>query len=177
MQSVPKEFSARRDWPTGFTLLELIVSMLASTALVAGLSSTLFVATQIVDPPKSPNAATANAFMDLERILQDLRYAIRVHELSSHRLDVEVPDRDGDGSTERVRLVWSGGSGDPVTWEWNDEPAIPIVQDVHNWGVTRRMLETGEIVLLEMDLQVGSASYGRVQSQIDLPNRPEMVAN
>ena len=177
MRPVQRQFNLLRDWPTGFTLLELIVSMLASTALVAGLSSTLFVATQIVDPPQSPNTSTANASMDLEQILQDLRYATQVYELSSHRLDVEVPDRDGDGSAERIRMVWSGELGDPVTWELNSEPAIPIVQDVHNWSVTRRMLGTGEIVLLEMDLQVGLGAAGQVQSQIDLPNRPEIVEN
>lgn len=157
---------------SGLTLLELMVSMLASTALVAGLSSTLFVATQIVDPPSRPDRVTAQASLEVDRLLQDLRYATLIHEMDDRTVDIDVADRDSDGLSERIRIVWSGVAGDPITRSINGDSAVPLVQNVFEMQMTSQATDSGEIVSLGMRLQIGPSSTGLVQSRIDLPNRP-----
>ncbi len=158
----------------GFTLLELLVSLLASTALIVGLSSSLFIATQIVTPPTRSDRVAAQSSMEIEQLLQDLRYASLVHELSDRVIDVNVADRDSDDHPERIRISWSGVAGAPVIRQVNDDEGIVLMQNVHVWDVDSQALESSEVVSIGVTLQVGASSEGLVRSRIDLPNRPTL---
>ncbi len=174
---MPRQSARRCGQRAGLTLLELLVSMTASTALIAGLSSALFIATRMIEPPQRPNHETAESARECEQLLQELRYITSIESVGENLLDIEVPDRDEDGISEYVRIQWSGVAGESLMWTMNDEPSIPIVNDVHDWQLSTQLADTGEVVSIGMRLQVGSHSVGEVWSTIDLPNRPRIVSN
>ncbi len=115
-----------RGTRNGFTLLELITAMLASTVLVASLAATVLISTSLMKtPPNDQDDWHDREIAD--RLAGDLRYATGVNEAVGYGFQITKPDSTSgspetasyesytDGLTRRV------GSG-PVM---NLDPAAP----------------------------------------------------
>ena len=113
----------------GYTLVELVVAIVASSMLIVGLASSIFIATQIVDPGKRTQQIL-DASETIRIIDDELRYANDIVDRSSTAIEFIVHDRTGDGQMDRIRYEWSGSSGDPLTKTMNGSTQAIIVPSV-----------------------------------------------
>jgi hypothetical protein len=124
--SLPSTSENLRGTRSGFTLLELITAMLASTVLVASLAATVVISTELMKtPPNDQDVWHDREIAD--RLAGDLRYATEVNEAVGYGFEITKPDSTSgspetasyesymDGLTRRV------GSG-PIM---NLDPAAP----------------------------------------------------
>ena len=94
----------------GFTMLEMMVAMVASAFLLAGLGSVMFIARQIAYSPTAA-ARRAKTADIVNQISDELRYATVITQQTSQILEFVVADRNNDGTAEKIRYEWSGTAG------------------------------------------------------------------
>ena len=112
-----------------FTLIEMVVSVLAGSILITGMASAIYMATSASDRGKGLETSV-NAALAMNQMSVDLAEALVFHERGTTAVEFDVSDRDGDGNPERVRYEWSGVAGDPLQVVVNAEPASAILPDV-----------------------------------------------
>ncbi len=118
----------------GFTMLELMVAMVASVFLMAGLGSVMFIARQIA---YSPTAAERRAKTGdvINQISDELRYATVITQQTSQILEFVVADRNNDGTAEKIRYEWSGAAGEPLRKSVNGATAVDVLTSVYAFNV------------------------------------------
>jgi len=123
----------RHTLRSGYTLVELIVASASSMLLLAGMGASIFIASKAFDESDSQAFTSVAAGNVADEIMTEMQYATRFHERTPYAVTFGIPDRDGDGSEEKLRYAWSGVAGDPLTKQLNgsDPPAV-LVDDVQN---------------------------------------------
>src|SRR2546425_414614 len=102
-----------------FTLVEAVLSLIITSILCLAIGSALTVASRALPQNDSPASAGLTGAFAIEQLSSDLIAALCIAERSATTLAFTVPDRNGDGSPERIRYAWSGTIGDPLTREYN----------------------------------------------------------
>jgi hypothetical protein len=161
----------------------MLVSLAASSVLVGGVASAVFVATQAVVAPSGPTGAAAASASRAAELLAELHFAATVTERTATSVTVTVADRTGDGLAETVRYAWSGTAGDPLTRQYNGGTVAVFAADVHRFSLSYRGrvepdlagVPRNVLTAVRLDVQVGAAAAGRVEAATDLLNRPEDV--
>ena len=75
----------------GFTLLELVVALIAATVLTASLAATVLISTELLEVPPDEKAVWKdNAIQD--RLASDLRFATSIDETPSEGFVISRPD-------------------------------------------------------------------------------------
>ena len=110
------------------------MSMAASTVLVSGLASTLYISSHALDESVSHRQSTRAGIL-LNDLMSDLTHAQIFLERSPTTLRFVVPDRDGDGLQETIRYSWSGTAGDPLVYQYNDRSARNLAESVHYFNI------------------------------------------
>src|SRR5437867_3033614 len=108
---------------SGFTIVELMVAMVASAFLLAGLGSIMFIARQVAYSPTAA-ARRAKASDIMGQISDELRYATIITQQTPQILEFVVADRNNDGTAEKIRYEWSGIAGDPLRKTVNGGTAV-----------------------------------------------------
>ncbi len=121
-----------RDTGTGFTLVELMIGLVSSSMLVAGLASAIFISSQALDLDSSTSRQSAIASEVLGKLTADLALARSFSERTATAVTFDVPDRDGDLHPETIRYAWSGTPGDSLTYQYNGGTEITIATDVQS---------------------------------------------
>jgi hypothetical protein len=104
----------------GFTLIEVSAGLIASAFLLAGLAGSIFLATQANRTDLGPFRNSSAAAFALDEVTRELSYATKVRSVTPGRsVEVEVPDRTGDGAADVVRYEWSGTAGAPLQRQFN----------------------------------------------------------
>jgi hypothetical protein len=121
--------------PRAFTMLEMMVAVVASAFLLAGLGSIMFIARQIAYSPTAAarRAKTADV---INQISDELRYATFITQQSAQILEFVVADRNNDGAVEKIRYEWSGVAGDSLRKTVNSGTAVDVLTSVYAFGVT-----------------------------------------
>lgn len=119
----------------GFTLMEVVVAMVASVFLLAGLGSVMLIARQIAYTPAASvhRLEAAGAF---DELADELRFATYVTERSPGAIEFVVTDRTGDDVPERIRYSWSGTAGDPLLKTVNGGTPSPLIDAVEQLQFT-----------------------------------------
>ncbi len=120
----------------GFTLAELLVSVVSMAVLMAGIASTIVLTTRAVDDGTNPAARIRAATSALDLFIQDAGCALTISENTITALVFTVPDRDADGQDESIRYEWLGAPGDPLTRQYNGGPVVNILEDVQQLFVS-----------------------------------------
>ncbi|MCH8963813.1 MAG: prepilin-type N-terminal cleavage/methylation domain-containing protein [Planctomycetes bacterium] len=128
--------TTRTERRTGFTLLELVMSLAVTAILMGGLTSAMLLATQALPDDRRPAEATVAATETANRIAFELAYALSFSERSAHAIAFTVADRDGDGDPESIRYEWSGTPGDALTYEYNGSAAVNLLASVRGFSLT-----------------------------------------
>ena len=126
--------------PSGYTLIELMVSMATASFIIGGLASSLYIASRGFDQGGMAQRTEADRVLD--RFVADAEHALSFSERTATAAAFTVPDRNGDGQPDAIRYAWSGTPGDPLTYEYNGSAPETIAEDVHHFnltGVTRFM--------------------------------------
>jgi prepilin-type N-terminal cleavage/methylation domain-containing protein len=119
----------------GFTMLEMIVAMVASAVLLAGLGSVMFIARQVAYAPTAANRRSKTADI-VNQISDELRYATVILQQTPQILEFVVADRNSDGTSEKIRYEWSGAAGDPLRKTINGGTVVDVLPSVNSFVVT-----------------------------------------
>ncbi len=117
------------------TLVEMVVAMVASAVLLAGLGSVMMIARQVADTP-SAAVHRAVAADVVNQIAEELRYATLVIPQTPQILEFVVADRNSDGTAEKIRYEWSGTPGDPLYKKVNTAAAVAILDSVDEFAAS-----------------------------------------
>jgi hypothetical protein len=117
---------------SGYTMLEMIMSLAAATALLAGMGSSIFIANQVFDG-KSASVARSKAADVQADMLNDLRHATSFTARSSTAATFSVPDRDGDGKGETISYSWAGAPDYRLRYSLNNGNPITLLDDVRDF--------------------------------------------
>jgi prepilin-type N-terminal cleavage/methylation domain-containing protein len=153
----PPNFARRR----GFTLVELVLSVVILSIILLGLQSAALLAgrASAVERDSGP-AAVLSAAGAVEQLSTDLTYALSVTELASGAITFTVPDRNNDGADDTIRYAWSGTPGQPLTRAVNGGTPAVVAADVREFALTyekrqrslpQTFAESGEVVLSRND--------------------------
>lgn len=134
--STQRRTALRRDSGAGFTLIELMVGLVSSSMLVAGLSSAIYISSQALDLNSSASRQFVIASEVLGDMAADLALARSFSERTATAVTFDVPDRDGDLHPETIRYAWSGTPGDPLIYQYNGGTEITIAADVQSLTLT-----------------------------------------
>jgi len=127
--------SRRRAIRGGYTLLELVISSSIGAILVAGLSGSLYIASQSFDRNLAVDDQ-ASAQELLAQMMRDLHQANRFSERTTTAVTFTVPDRTGNGIQETIRYSWGGAAGDPLTYEYNGSAVVVLARSVQNFDLS-----------------------------------------
>jgi prepilin-type N-terminal cleavage/methylation domain-containing protein len=130
-----KSFNRNHRWPRAFTMLEMMVAMVASAFLLAGLGSVMYIARQVAYSPTAADRRAKSADI-VNQISDELRYATVITQQTSQILEFVVADRNNDGTAEKIRYEWSGTAGDPLRKTVNGNTAVDVLPSVYAFAVT-----------------------------------------
>ncbi len=119
-----------------YSLVELLVASAVSTLLLAGMASSIYIASQALDIDQGTSAVRSANLRAIDQVLRDVRHALAFTERTATTMTFAVPDRDGDGANETIRYAWSGIAGDPLTYELNGASGGPLIRRVDNIDFT-----------------------------------------
>jgi prepilin-type N-terminal cleavage/methylation domain-containing protein len=168
---------------SGHTLLELVVSVAVSGILLAGIASTLYVATRATDDGQSPWRGTCEGRMIAEEIASELTYATSFAERMPDAVEFTVADRGSDEVDEKIRYAWSGTPGDPLTRQYNGGTVVEILRDVHEFSLAYRVQTVVKpttryyLRSVEVTIQAGPDAATRVQTAAVVLNAPEVPSS
>lgn len=95
------------------SLVELMIAVTASSMLMAGLASTMFIARQSINVA-AVNPSIVRAAAAMEDLTHDLMFADGFNVRTTTAVEFSVPDRTGDSNAETIRYEWSGVPGAPL---------------------------------------------------------------
>lgn len=130
--------------PNAFTLIELVLSMAITTALLGGISAAIFLAGRAVPDGRSLEETTVRTADIADQIAADLYCSLWFQKHVAKTAKFTVPDRDGDGLPDKIRYRWSGTAGDPLTRTFNDGTAVEVLPDVREFEVTYELASVDE---------------------------------
>lgn len=181
--------SHRRHHPTtsrnaryGYTLMEMVASVAATTILVAGMGSVVMVAARSTSESTVP-ALQIQASTALHEIASELQFAIAFTERTATAVEFTVADRDADAAVETIRYAWSGTPGDPLTRQYNGAAVVDYLANVHAFDYTDLVrtvtfcdgTETHHVYQCDLALQAGPDSSARITSTLKTFNAPEVA--
>ena len=133
-----------------YTMVELMVSIAASSMLMVGMASTMYISFRMVDPDTSVDVVLDASETTLT-LTDELRYAIYITERSTTMIQFVVPDRTGDSINDVIRYEWSGTAGDELMRAFNHGTAESAVEDVHAFALTYDTQTTTESIPTEKE--------------------------
>ncbi len=113
----------------GFTMMEIIVALSISTAVMLGVVSLLSLASNAVPQPGGVQETAVDGADLLARLTSDLACATQITQADATEITLVVPDRTGDAVAETISYSWGAGVGDPVIRDYNGR-ATAILQEV-----------------------------------------------
>lgn len=120
---------------TGHTLLEMMLSLVLLSIVMASVGSAVMFASQAIPDEESPVGSLLSDSSVLSRIAEDLALAQYIIEKTDRAITVVVPDRTGDNIPDRIRYAWSGTYGEPLFFQLNDEAASIVIQSVATFSL------------------------------------------
>ena len=142
--NAPRLAGARAGSDRAFTLIELIVSLAIVSILIGATGSIMVLASRAVPDGTSVAERSVSASSAADQIATELSGAVYVPLRSSRAITFLVPDRDGDGSPERISYSWSGTSGDPLTRTYNGAASGVVLSSVDDLTFTYEIRSVSE---------------------------------
>ena len=162
----------RRPLLAGFTLVEVILSLVVLSIIMATMTSAmqLMLRTASTSQNDVPSQASLSRTA-ADQIVDDLKLALTIPEQLATAVTVTVPDRDGNSTPETIRYAWSGVSGASLTRQYNGSAAVSIADNVTAFNVQHFLktvgptpppspVESGEQLLVASDTAASIASLG-----------------
>ena len=148
---------------TGFTLVELLVSLGICTLLIVCLNSSLTLTLRSATPPSdSPVLAHIRTGEGADRVLSDLSVAQSFTINTATDVEFKVPSRDGDTTADTIRYQWNGPPNTQLLRSYNGGPLNLFAAGIQEFELsylTRSMgpplppppVESAEVLLMQHD--------------------------
>ena len=168
----------RRQPPTrlsGFTLIELVVSMAIGFLLLGGMGSAILIASHALPARNTAPDAILRAADVVEQMAGELHCAVTLGQRSATDVEITVPDRDGDLATETIRYTWAGKPGDPLKRKYNGGIPVKVAEDVQEFElsyVIQSSPSPSNPVSVGITLRLGTDARTRVQTAVQILNAP-----
>lgn len=167
----------------GYTLIEVVASVAATSILLAGMGSVVMVAARSTDEDALP-MRQIEASLSLQEILADLEYAVSFSERTATAVAFTVADRNADTTAETIRYTWSGTPGDPLRRKYNGGTEVDYLSSVHVFEYSDRVkaatsydgTETHHVRQCSLVLQIGDDAAARTIGSVMTRNAPEVAA-
>lgn len=161
----------------GYTLIELVVSMIGVSVLAAGLAASLSIATQSLSVGDGDLADARAAHRVLAQLHRDAQSATAFSELTPSSVAMTVPDRDGDSVPEVIRYAWSGVVGDPLTAAYSGQGERNIAENVQSFSLAwlTRYMEGVSNLPIVLFVSSQSPSGGEVTPSADEQLRADLM--
>jgi prepilin-type N-terminal cleavage/methylation domain-containing protein len=146
-----------RRVPAGFTLIELIVSLVIMSILLGSMASAVILAGHALPDGDDPLDRTALAVAAVDRIARDLALADPLIAADSNEVRFYVPDRGhGAAGPEKIIYAWSGVTGDPLTYTYNSGSAVTVCENVYDLSLeyireAKPLLDAPRVLLVVSD--------------------------
>lgn len=145
----------------GFTLIEVVVSLLVTSVLLGAMVSAVLLASHAIPDPNRPDTAALDAVATLESIAVELETATAIVAMSDHAIEFEVADRtsDDDDAAERIRYEWDGTAGAPLWRRFNADAPVAVVGSVQSFVIApaTELVDRGEAPTVTSTEQVFAA--------------------
>jgi len=151
MSDVPRRVVMSRR--SGLALAEVLVSLVTVTVLMGGIASAIVLTSHALPDPDRPSDAALQGYRALDQMAAELRLATSVNVRSTQTIEFTVTDRDKDSVPETIRYHWSGRGGDPLTRNYNNSGAVPVVPKVHDLSFTYDYETVNSTHTLDVDSQ------------------------
>lgn len=119
-----------------FTLIEVVVSISVISIIMLAMGSAVVVAMKALPDPQRPAYKVDQASQIADQMIAELQEARHIVERTSTAVTFTVADRDGNGSSERIRYAWSGTAGDPLTRQYNFGSEVTVLADVSQFDLS-----------------------------------------
>ncbi len=126
----------------GFTLVELVVSMVVTATIMLAVGSVMLLAARAMPDANSPARASIAAAEAVEQMITELQYAVSVTQRSERMIEFTVADRNGNDVPEIIRYEWSGILGDPLTRCYNAGALASVLADVYEFNLSYDLAAT-----------------------------------
>lgn len=143
----------REQLPTGFTLIELVISTAILAVILGGVASALTLATSAL--PNDASRAQDDARARLQVFQRDLRDATFIRELSTTTFEATIPDRDGDGQPDVIRYERQGADSIALLRTLNGQTTT-LLDDLAGADVSFNVIDESETIPIQT--AVSSAS-------------------
>ncbi|MFG0307319.1 MAG: type II secretion system protein J [Phycisphaerales bacterium JB040] len=154
----------------GYTLLEMLLAMGASTVLIAAMGSVIVLTSTAVPAGDSRSELAAQANAALQRVADDASVALAVN-IQPDLLALAVPDRDGDGSPDIV--VYQVGAGGLSRGERADDPdGVVLAEGVTSLTASPDFGLRGDGRLRSLRIALGVDSVGTLLTSAETLPRP-----
>lgn len=120
---------------SGLTLIEVVVALAMFSLVALALESALMLATKAIPNAQSANASFLAGAKVNDQIASELFYAQNFTEMTARSITFTVADRDNDSAPETIRYAWSGKAGDPLTRQYNANPAVNVLDNVQEFAL------------------------------------------
>jgi len=131
----------------GFTLLEVLVSMVIISIILTVIGSAIVMAAHAIPDSNDPTYRAAETTAVINQIAGDLRYALSVPQRSATAITFTVPDRTADGVPEAIQYGWSGIPGAPLQRWFNGTTAATMLDNVYQFALSYDLHERSETTL------------------------------
>lgn len=111
--------------------------MAIAAILIGAMGGAIAITTRAIDGGEDRNARASRAIDAAGVIAEDLRTATAVTATGGTSVEMILPDRDADGSAERVRYSWGGTSGASIRSTYNNT-TTELLGDVRSFSVSTR---------------------------------------
>lgn len=165
----------------GFTLVELVASMLSAAILILGLMSSLYIASQSTDVTRTPAPSALKTSRIAEQVVNELNSATGFTVTDANTIQFTVPDRDNNGGDETIRYEWSGTAGDSLQRKLNSGDLFDFAKNVHafnldyeTYPVTTGAETKTYLARITITLQVSEFATAAMTASCQILNQPEL---
>jgi prepilin-type N-terminal cleavage/methylation domain-containing protein len=127
----------------GFTMAELVVSLLVLSVVVVAAGATLTMAGNGAGGQAARSLAQAQSADAAQQVADDLDVATTFTERTATAVTFAVPDRVSSGSPNTIRYAWAGTAGGPLTRQLNGGTAAPILSAADAFALTYQTRSLG----------------------------------
>ena len=131
---------------SGYTLMELVVSMTAISLLVGSMAAVTSIAGRAAPMPGDAHSEDVRVRAALERISADMVDALQT-QVSADSLTLLVPDRDADSNPETIVYQW-GGAGRSLAVSTNGGSQIDLTGALDAFELSPSVLSWVDEVVL-----------------------------
>jgi len=120
----------------GFTLVEVLLSSGIAAIIMVSLVSVMMLAQRGLAEGAAVSDSAFKSDRAIQMIVQDINLATSITEHTDKAITLQVPDRNGNGTSETIRYAWSGIGGDPLTKQVNGGTPGVVAEKIYQLKLT-----------------------------------------